>query len=268
MKFHVSDKINPSLENLLTYCAAIVLSHRSAEEKPASPAAQPRWHLKKDRMSSNKNNDSHRDLAFDPVKYGYTYEEVFGNRDNHWPPSRAASTKKTVNPSQKRAPAPVPTSHSIADLRITSSTRQPLFSRANGSESSEPDYYRTSPQTTPRKRKDKSDNVKKGYTWNSMAEMIAAHVEELKKLPPRGTVKTEQNTEKNTEQSTGRSTEQNTEQDDEAFASALEADMLAMFAEQQKEKTSDPKESASPADDDYELEEGEIDEREEGEIRE
>lgn len=225
MKFHVSDKINPSLENLLTYCAAIVLSHRSAEEKPASPAAQPRWHPTKDRMSSNKNNDSHRDLAFDPVKYGYTYEEAFGNRDNHWPPSRAASTKKTVNPSQKRAPAPAPTSRSIADLRITSSTRQPLFSRTNGSESSEPDYYRTSPQTTPRKRKDKSDNVKKGYTWNSMAEMIAAHVEELKKLPPRGTVKTEQ--------STGRSTEQNTEQDDKAFASALEADMLAAFTEQQ-----------------------------------
>ncbi|KAI1091478.1 hypothetical protein F5B19DRAFT_458514 [Rostrohypoxylon terebratum] len=238
--------------------------------------------------NNDKNNDSRRDLPWDPAKYGFTYEEVFGNRD-YWVPPPPASKKEAVEPSQEashklpekpppksppkpplqkrsqkqpqgqpqRQPqkrAPVPTSHSIASLRITSFTGRPLFSRAEDRESPEPDYYGASPREpqSPRKRNNN------GYTWNSMAEMIAAHVEELKKRPLRGTAN---NTAVN-------NTVNNTEQGDNAFVKAPEAQKLAMFTGQEAKKTSNPKKSTSPAGDDDELEEGEIDEREEGEVNE
>ncbi|KAI1460965.1 hypothetical protein F4805DRAFT_351100 [Annulohypoxylon moriforme] len=82
-----------------------------------------------------------------------------------------------------RGDSPVVISSDLSNLRISGSHGQPLFpSLTKGPKmSGSSDKYVSSPFGL--------DDGKKNYTWNSMAEMISAHVEELKKRPPLGTPK-------------------------------------------------------------------------------
>ncbi|KAI0882600.1 uncharacterized protein GGS22DRAFT_169827 [Annulohypoxylon maeteangense] len=74
-------------------------------------------------------------------------------------------------------------SSDLKNLRISSSRERPLFPRYTK------DLEMSSASNTHVSNPSDVGGSKRKYTWNSMAEMISAHVEELKERPPLGTPK-------------------------------------------------------------------------------
>ncbi|KAI1206223.1 uncharacterized protein F4807DRAFT_241610 [Annulohypoxylon truncatum] len=96
------------------------------------------------------------------------------------PTDVSPSTKAVTTP---RGGSAKDISSSPLNLRITSSQGRPLFPNL-------PKHPKM-PDTEGKKTAGfvKPEDDKKDYKWNSMAEMISAHVEELKERPPLGTPK-------------------------------------------------------------------------------